>query len=506
MSQSFLRHTAVYGIGSLLVPAASFLLLPLYTRALVPAEYGVLEILSRAGEVAVFILLFRGIRQAVLALHGRTSNPEERARVIASAFTVVGIIGAVGIAGAGALAGPLAGILDQTTPGLLACGLIAMLLEGMATVLMVVPQARLESGHFVFLTVSHLLVRIALCVVWVTILGWGVWGVILASLVTSFVLLALLVGREVALGLPGPDMQCVREILRFSWPFLPAGVGCFLINNGDRFFLLRYCSAEEVGVYSLGYKLAMAVVLVSRTPPGMVWSARMYDAAQQENAPEIFGRVFTRMLAAYVFIGMALCFFQNEVVFWLAGDRYRGAAAVIAPVVLAYFFSTVSDLMDGGLYVTRRTDLKPYVTLLSAVVVVVLYVLLIPPFGMMGAAYATVAAFAVSAALTYYLSQRVFPVRYEWGRLTLLLGMAVAMTGVAGFLPVELWTIPVKLLLLALTPALLWFTGAFHAEECELRELVRALYPRLAGWWLARRGGHAESDFNALREVASRVP
>ena len=150
MSQSFLRHTAVYGIGSLLVPAASFLLLPLYTRALSPAEYGVLEILSRAGEVAVFLLLFRGFRQAVLALHGRTVDPTERARVIATAFTAVAITGVLGIALAVVFAGPMAAVFNLTTPGLPACGLVSVLLEGMAMVLMV-PQARLES-RFVFLT------------------------------------------------------------------------------------------------------------------------------------------------------------------------------------------------------------------------------------------------------------------------------------------------------------------------------------------------------------------
>src|SRR5262245_18902643 len=97
MSQSFLRHTAIYGIGSLLVPAASFLLLPLYTRALTPGAYGMLEILNRAGEVAVFLLLFRGLRQSVLALHGRTTDTNERARVIASTFFATAVIGMFGI-------------------------------------------------------------------------------------------------------------------------------------------------------------------------------------------------------------------------------------------------------------------------------------------------------------------------------------------------------------------------------------------------------------------------
>jgi O-antigen/teichoic acid export membrane protein len=485
MSQSFLRHTAIYGIGSLLVPAASFLLLPLYTRALSPAEYGVLEILNRAGEVAVFVLLFRGFRQAILALHGRSPDPVERARVISSAFAVVVLVGVAGIALALVLAVPLASLCRIASPMLLGCGLISMLLEGIAMVLMVVPQARLESGRFVFLTLAHLLVRITLCVVLVTILDGGVWGVIVASLATSGLLLALLIFREIRVGLPRPDWACVREILRFSLPFLPAGIGCFLINNGDRFFLLRSCSTEEIGVYSLGYKLATAVALISRTPPGMVWSARMYEAARQPNAADIFGCMFTRMVACYVFTGMALCFFQEEIVRLVAGTRYLAAASVITPVVVAYLFSTFADLMDSGFYVTRRTDLKPYITLASAVVVLVLYFVLIPICGMLGAAYATLGAFAFSAIMTFWLSQRVFPVRYEVRRLALLLGIGAAMTAIAWLFPPEWWAAPFKVLLLGLTPIVLWRTGAFAAEAHAIAELQR---PLLA-WWRQRMVG-----------------
>ena len=102
---------------------------------------------------------------------------------------------------------------------------------------------------------------------------------------------------------------------------------------------------------------------------------------------------------------------------------------------------------------------------------------------MMGRGVATIAAFAASALLTFYLSQRVFPVRYEPRRLTLLLGTAVAMTGLAWSLPAEIWMAPLKLLLLALTPVVLWLTGDFREEAQELGELVRAARQPLSAWW-----------------------
>ena len=71
---------------------------------------------------------------------------------------------------------------------------------------------------------------------------------------------------------------------------------------------------HTLGVYALGYKLALVVKLFSRRPLYQVWSAQMYEAAQEPDAPVTFGKVFTRILAVYVGVGLALCLVSGEVV------------------------------------------------------------------------------------------------------------------------------------------------------------------------------------------------
>ncbi len=72
----------------------------------------------------------------------------------------------------------------------------------------------------------------------------------------------------------------ICEMLAFALPFLPGGLCFFILHHGDRFFLLQEGGAEEVAIYALGYKLALAVSMFSLTPLYMVWSVRMYDVAQ----------------------------------------------------------------------------------------------------------------------------------------------------------------------------------------------------------------------------------
>src|SRR5438477_2823635 len=92
----FLRHALIYGVGNTLLQAAGMLMLPLYTRFLSPAEYGALEVVTRLGEVVAVCLLFNGIRQALLMLHGQSESEEQRRTQAGTGVAVVAGCVAVG--------------------------------------------------------------------------------------------------------------------------------------------------------------------------------------------------------------------------------------------------------------------------------------------------------------------------------------------------------------------------------------------------------------------------
>ena len=241
-------------------------------------------------------------------------------------------------------------------------------------------QARVESVAFVAVTVSQFVVRVLLCVALIVWLHWGVAGRA-DGLGRHFGDLRRRPrgARAARAARRWPDRERIVGLLRFALPFLPGGLCFFILQYGDRFFLLHWRGAAEVGVYGLGYKVALAVATFSLGPLYMVWSARMYKAAEEADAPRVFGRMFTRILSAFLLVGLAACLFQDEVVAVLGGAAYAAAAPIVAPVVLAGFFQTAAALMDAGFYVRRRTEMKMCITLAATVVILILYFVLIPP-------------------------------------------------------------------------------------------------------------------------------
>lgn len=201
----------------------------------------------------------------------------------------------------------------------------------------------------------------------------------------------------------------------------------------------------------------------------------MYKVAQDNDAPEIFGTVITRILAVYLLVALALALFQDEVIRVLGGAPYARASAVVAPVLLACFFQSAASLMDAGLYVRHRTGLKLGITLATTAVMLLLYAVLIPSYGSMGAALSTLFGFAFLAVCTWVVSQRVFPVRYEWSRLTALLSLAIVLWLGSRFLPQVWWVWPIKVGLWLLGPIVVWSTGLMsHREKGHVRALTGA--------------------------------
>jgi O-antigen/teichoic acid export membrane protein len=300
----------------------------------------------------------------------------------------------------------------------------------------------------------------------VAIFHWGIWGIFGASAVTSAIFGIALTGRELARGGIRFDSTRLLEVLRFAAPFVPGGLCYFVLQNGDRFFLMRYAGADALGLYALGNRLASVVAVFTVGPLYKVWSARMYDAFEMPHATALVGRVFTRILAAYVFVAVGLCLFCNDAIALLGSPAYARATDVVRPCVLAGLFLSAASLMDAAFYVRRRTGLKPWIMGGAMIVTVGFYAWLIHPFGAMGAAYAALGGCIFLAAATWAVSQRVFLVRYEYGRLFAMLATAIALVlltaehlGVGGI------NIPIKLAVWAVWPAVLWGAGLISKDE-----------------------------------------
>jgi O-antigen/teichoic acid export membrane protein len=465
----WIKHFLVYGLGIILMNLLPALMIPIYTHRVTPSIYGVLELLNRSQEIILLILSF-GLRSALLTFYQMgKATPHRQERIYSTALQFLGGFGVVSILllmlGSRLWSQLLFGTHEYASAiVLILAGTYFEMIFQMAVLYL---QSELRSVLYVAVFTTRLLLAVALNLVFVYWWRWGLMGILWATLIhTTLYAIATLIYmfRRTHLAF---DRELLGEMLRFGAPLMISAFASFLLNNGDRYFLNIYCSEADVGVYGLGYKIGMLSMTLVLMPFGKIWSVTMVDISRKPNGQQELGKIATYLLLACTFSTLGFSLLGPYLIRFFSERSYWNAYQVIPVVGTAYILYSWTTIMDASFYVNKRTVFKIYSMVIAGAAVMLLYWRLIPPFGMMGAAWATLGGYAVFAVTTAFYAQRVYFIHYEIKRIATVFLIAFLCYELGKFVPI----VPVSrgiVLRLAATlacPLALWVGGFLNQEE-----------------------------------------
>jgi O-antigen/teichoic acid export membrane protein len=468
---------AAYQASSVLSAALALVTLPLYTRALSRADFGIAETLLTF-IILASILLRGGLGEAFVRFY--FSTPEDERDRLARTVTAAVLLATTAIA---LLAAGLAGPLSSLILGFEDAGLMRIAVLGLwaftnletAYALLRVDERR---RAYVTASLCNVALSVALTVTLVVGLDQGARGYLAGNYVASALVLLGLWWRLRArlwAGIGRVPLGPIRPLLRFGLPTVPADATVFALNVVDRAYLLRVQGAAAAGLFALSVKLATAVILAVRGFQ-LAWPPLAYSIADDRQAGRFYAAVTTWYVVVTGFVVAGLTLLGRWVVRLLAAPEYFAAHEALPWVALGwamYGLFLVLVTIGGRVGVTSRT----FPAALAGVVVNVLaLVVLVEPLGIAGAGIALVLAYAVMLVVLHLLTRRLFAVPFEWGRLAhavaLLGGVAVAgelllaPAGVSGFVT--------RALALAALPAAFAVTGFVRdAEWAGVRSVLR---------------------------------
>jgi O-antigen/teichoic acid export membrane protein len=421
------RHSAIYGLGGLVSRILAVLLLPLYTSYLTPADYGRVETLVALNAILV-TLLRAGISTAFFRFYFDSSEPEQRLKVLRTAFWFTMATSTLGLVLGWIFASSISEFLnvhDDTLVRASFVGLWAQMNYEQLTSLFRVEE---RSVAFVAASLANVLITIGATVLLVVRFDEGALGVVVGNFTgTLLVYLALLGYRREQLGLQF-DRELLRRMNRFGLPLVPSGLALWALNFSDRFFLARIAGQEDVGRYSLGVRIASAMVLLL-VAFRMAWPAFAYSIEDEREARRTYAFVLTYLLYVACWLSLALGVLAPWIVQVLArNEAFWPGADVVAPLAFAGALWGGYTVVAIGIGRLRRTQFNWVITGSAALVDVVLNLLLIPEYGIRGAAAAALTAFTVMFVAMAAYSQRLYPVPYQWRRVCTVLVTAAGLT------------------------------------------------------------------------------
>ncbi len=455
MLAAFFKDGVIYGLIKAVTSSSHLLLLPIYTRALSTEAYGVLDFLTITANL-VCIIVSLEITQGFARFYCDAKSDEDKkgyasttlwfSLAVYSLFLVISFVFSVEL-----------GQYVFESPGydhVIQVAALAIWGKGIFSLVQNQLRYELRPKHYAFASLVYIIILLVTVVVLLVVLNFGVMGVFIAQLAAS--LSGLMVGiyftRSSYRWIFDRD-KCV-EMLRFSLPLVLSSAGVFFALYMDRIAIKSLMSMNDLGVYSVGYRVA-TVISLALTGFQMALTPLIYRNYKNESAPKEIEQIFRVFVALVCPIILVATIFADDILSLMATPDYASAHQVVFVLGMAFVFSNIY-LFAPGVWIAKKTGWITLINLVVAGINLVLNYVLIPYFGILGAALATCLSAFIGLSLYIILGQVLYPIPYRWFPIIASFSL-LFLIGIPTMLPAGAWgivigdlSIVVKLLILLL--------------------------------------------------------
>ena len=419
MFRQFVKDSLVYSLPTFVSRGLSFVLIPLYTRVLSPADYGALDIFLVFVNI-VSLTLTLEISQGLARLYTTERSQENKVKYFCTALWFSVICYTVFCAIALYFSGPLAfGIMGQEQFGKsFEIGVVYIWTSGIFFLLLNQLRWRLESLAYAAASLSMSLITAFSSVFLAYFLNFGLEGLMMGM----------------AMGVLGGSVYCLWKLkdelaLTFSFPFLKlmlsfsaplvfAGGISWASLYCDRMMIKQFLTLDDLGIYGIGFRIASLSTLILIGAQS-AFSPLVYSRIEDKNTPYEIARIFRIYAAFSISICVGIILFSDLIVRVIATEPFYGGAHLSIYLVPSLLLSS-GYVFAPGISIKKKTHYFIWINLSGLIANILIGLFLIPRLGLEGAAIASLCSSFLMFSLFMFASHRLYPVPHNWRKLFLV--------------------------------------------------------------------------------------
>jgi O-antigen/teichoic acid export membrane protein len=441
-------ETAIYGLSSIIGRLLNYLLVPLYTHVFVnPADYGVVsELYAWVAFLVVFLTFgmettfFRFIQDA-----------KDKASVFQNAFLT--------LLGLNAFFLLLILFFNQDIADAMLYSdhneyIIILAIIVCIDAISSLPLAKLRDERkavkFATIQFSAIIVNILLNLIFM--LGFfnperpeeGVMFILISNLISSLVKPLMLYKDFLQIQFKY-NLALVKSMFVYAFPLVIAGFAGIINETLDRILLKHILFTPEnslenataqVGIYSAVYKLAMLVTIFLQA---YRYAAEpfFFSMFKNENRNKMYIRVMNVFIAAICFVFLIVSMNIDVFKHFIRNEAYWVGLGVVPILLLANVFFGIYQNQSIWYKLSGQTRFGAYIAIGGAILTVILNVLFIPIYGFYACAWATLIVYAAQMLVSYFLSQKYYPIKYNIRKFMLYLLTSLLFFGIAKLLDIS---------------------------------------------------------------------
>ena len=433
--KKFLTHYSHFFTGNALGQLLGFISFPILTRVLSREEYGVAGLVMTTMFLAVAVAK-AGLSDGIIRFYSGFSQDKEKLEIFASTIVVRGLLLATFTVVAYVAIFPLVRAPLHIDARYLVSFLIMAVYLFVRPLNAIVLNILRASGRTIFYSGMNLLTKLTaiigsllfLLYVFKTFYGYFI-GLALSEVVTALILFTWFF-RHYSVAPRMVSRELAFKMMAFGLPLLMTELSYLVLSYADRYMMIAYRGADDLGLYSVGYSLASYIsdmLTFSLSYAVIPIYVELYEKEGRRSTEVFLGRCLHYALLACIPMVAGYVAISKDLFITLASDKYSQAALFSPVILLGALILGMNNILNAGLYLQKRSRAILLVMASAVVVNIGLNLFLIPTFGPMGAAWATLVACVAASTLTIVLSFKHIWIRLNVRTLSYHVLLSVAM-------------------------------------------------------------------------------
>jgi O-antigen/teichoic acid export membrane protein len=477
--KSTLKNSFIYSIGTFSSRLAGFILIPLYTKQFSVEQYGMLGIMEVSAQVLLSLLGF-SLYNAYFRWYWDKNYVAKQKSILFTILIFLMFQISLFIILAATLRHEFSFLLFDSGKYtyLVQLLLIVSAFEAVGVLISTLLRLKEKAAYYTVLQVVKLAVSLLVTVYLIKVKNRNIEAVYEAQLVANILYFIMIFGilrKNITIKF---EWKILREMLSFSLPLVLTSISGIILNITDRYSLRFLSNMANVGIYSLGFKIANTIRVFLVTSVNLALQPMIFKMMNDPMNKRFYSKVMTYFSYGLMFFVLFFSIFAPEIVKVISAKMDYWEAYKIIPVLsLSMLFSMLRDVAYTGLNITKRTRIIALLIFSAALLNILLNQIFIPRWSFYGAAVATTLSQIIFFGSVLFFAQRHYPIPYELNKIILMIlaGVGLYLTGLIIYpLPLIL-RLSLKFLLIASFPFILL---AFHFYEPVELERIRQIWDK----------------------------
>ena len=417
------KDSSIYAVSSLLNSGISFLLLPILTTYYDPTEYGTYTIIVSISVIFGGFFYFGASSSYARYVYDNSSR-EHKSVVFSQTVNISFLGGLIMIMLAVTFGNTISFYLFNTFDYYIHFILAALgtALGFFVAILHIVLQFDKYPKKLLLISFLAILVNFSITYLLLVNYNYGILAPLAGILISNLIVTTFLLLNYYSLYDPFSKMYQISNFIRFGFHSSISGILFYLVDYSDRLLINQILNTNDVGVYSLGYKLGFIINILLVLPFSQAWAPLkmefLYDKRQYEFTTKIISYYF---LIGVVVIFIFSLFGTNIFDIFFVNKDFSGYIKVFPVIMSSVFIYGIINISNVGLYKEEKLKYQNLIMLAALIINIILNYTFLEQYGLIAAAYGTLITYSFISLFVTIISNRYLNVSIEKFRVFSLL-------------------------------------------------------------------------------------